>query len=155
GSLLAGIAGHVPVGRRHLVEHHPHRLARQLAHVGDRVGYPAGDLVLAVLAVTFVDRDVDEWHRCPPSVSPGGILAEPPARQARPICPWMARAKGLNGDSSSATIEKGVSPVMSSVSPGPLWARHTATSSAVCRWYSGPSSPPSVRMSGVALVGAS
>src|SRR5262249_61024396 len=66
-SLLAGVARHVPVGRRHLVEDHPDGLARQLADVGDGVGHAPGDLVLALLAVAFINRDVDERHATPPS----------------------------------------------------------------------------------------
>src|SRR5213594_3712076 len=53
---------HVPVGRRDLVENHPDGLARQLAHLRDRVRHAPGDLVLAIFAVPLVDRDVDERH---------------------------------------------------------------------------------------------
>src|SRR5207247_4016198 len=61
-SLAAGLARDLPVGRRDLVEDYPDGLSGQLAHVGDRVRHPARDFVLAILAVSLVDRDVDERH---------------------------------------------------------------------------------------------
>src|SRR5262249_44646771 len=82
-SLLAGIARDVPVGRRDLVEDHPHRLARQLAHFRDRVGHAPGDLVLSLLAVPFVDRDVHERHATPPSAVTRKIALPYHARQRR------------------------------------------------------------------------
>src|SRR5262249_61362201 len=64
-SLLDGLArsaGREPVGRRHFLEDHPHGLGWDLADVGDGLRDALGQLVLAVLAVSLVEPDVDEWH---------------------------------------------------------------------------------------------
>ena len=69
------------------------------------------------------------------------------------ICVRIARASALSGRSSSATIEKWLRPAASTTSTDAPSARHAVARSSVWRWYSGPSSAPTARMSGARLGG--